>query len=649
LSSAKTTRAAQPARKNASTDGALSRSRYALFLAITVLAPFLILAAIEVTIRVANPGGGLPLFVDAQFVNGDYLVANPRIGSRWFAGVEKPPAAAPELFARQKPANGFRVFVLGESAAAGFPYPRNVTFSRLVRDALRDALPNDSVEVANLAIAATNSFAMLDIAKEVAEQHPDAVLIYAGHNEYYGALGAASRINVPGGAAIERLYLKLLRLRTVLALRNLFVALRSSGKTSDPSLEAASLMEVLARDRQVPLGSPLYGRGIKQFEDNLDAIIHVFERNRVPVFVASVASNLRDQPPFAADANARAGGADSVFQLARATLGRGDTTQALKLYSSARDMDVVRFRAPGTFNEVIQRVAARNGATYVPVAEAFAAASPGRIPGANLFLEHVHPTREGQALIGQVFFDALLKGNLFGNGADTSRVRPWIEYVRDQAVTPFDERIAFHTTRTLTLRWPFVPVTRQVDYRGTYVPTDLLDSLAFAVSRGDRWEVAKLNLAAAYEKRHQYDSAAAEYAGLARDAPLLEEPNRLLARALALAGRSSQADTALRKAGIAPTAQSLAALARIAAQRRNIPEAISLYQRSLALEPKQPDALYQLSLTYGLARDLPNAQKTAIQLARVAPDYPGLPELLSTLGLGRQPAARSPAPKGSKR
>jgi lysophospholipase L1-like esterase len=620
-----------------------------LFLAITVLAPFLLLAAIELALRVANPGGGLPLFVDAQFVNGEYLVANPRIGSRWFAGVEKPPAAAPELFAKQKPANGFRVFVLGESAAAGFPYPRNVMFSRLVRDALRDALPNDSVEVVNLAIAATNSFAMLDIANEVAEQHPDAVLIYAGHNEYYGALGAASRVNVPGGAAVERLYLKLLRLRIVLALRNLFASLRSPGKTSDASLEAASLMEVLARDREVPLGSPLYERGVTQFEQNLDAIIHAFERNRVPVFVASVASNLRDQPPFAADANARAGGADSVFQLARATLGRGDTTQAEKLFSSARDMDVVRFRAPGTFNEVIQRVAARNGAMYVPVAEAFAAASPGRIPGANLFLEHVHPTREGQALIGHVFFESVLKGSLLGNGADTSRVRQWNEYVRSEAMTPLDERIAFHTVRTLTLRWPFVPVARQVDYRGTYVPTDLLDSLAFAVSRGGRWEVAKVELAAAYEKRQQYDSAAAEYAGLARDAPLLEEPHRLLARALALAGHSSQADTALRKAGIAPTAQSLAALARIAAQRRNIPEAISLYQRSLALQPKQPDALYQLSLTYGLARDLPNAQKTAIQLARVAPDYPGLPELLSTLGLGRQPGARSPAPKGFRR
>lgn len=615
----------------------MPRGRYLSFLAITLLAPFLILGVIEGVLRLVNPRGGLPLFVDARFVNGDYLIANPRVGSRWFAGNERPPAPAPELFARQKPENAFRVFVLGESAAAGFPYPRNVTFSRLIQDALRDALSNDSVEVVNLAVAATNSFTMLDVANEIADQRPDAVLIYAGHNEYYGALGAASRVGVPGGPVVVRSYLKLLRLRTVLALRSAFVSVGNRGSPSDSGLEEASLMEVLARDRQVPFGSPSYERGLTQFESNLEAIVRVFDRKHIPVLVASVASNLRDQPPFAADANSRPGEADSVFQLARAAIGRGDTTEAQRLFARARDMDVVRFRAPGAFNEVIRRVTARTGATYVPVAEAFAAASPGGVPGANLFLEHVHPTREGQALIGRVFFDTFVSRRLLGNGFDSSRVRSWNEYVRNEALTPLDERIAFHTVRTLTLRWPFVPVARQVDYRGTYVPVDLLDSLAFAVSRGgERWEVAKLRLAAAYEKRGQHDSAAAEYAGLARDAPLAEEPRRLQSRALALAGGSGAAAGASLKAGATnASAQELAALGRRAAQRRDIPEAVALYQRSLALQPDQPDVLYQLSLTYGLSRDLPNAQKAALRLAQVAPNYPGLAELLSTLGLRR--------------
>ncbi|MFN2603933.1 MAG: GDSL-type esterase/lipase family protein [Gemmatimonadaceae bacterium] len=539
------------------------------------------------------------------------------------------------MFSEQKPERAFRIFVLGESTTAGFPYPRNVTFSRLLRDVLRDVLPGDSVEVINLGIAAINTFAMLDMAKEVANQHPDAILIYAGHNEYYGALGAASRVSFPGGTPIVRLYLHLLHLRSVLALRNAIAAVMRRSHPAKGDLEEASLMEVLARDQQVPLKSPRYNEGVRQFESNLESIADVFKRKGIPVLIGSLASNLRDQPPFAADANSRRGAADSAYEAARGDLSRGDTIAAKYLFSRARDLDVIRFRAPSEFNQIIRQVCVRTGATYVPVAEAFAAGSPGGIPGSNLFLEHVHPTRAGQALIGQVFFQSLLGAKLL-RAVDTTRLRSWDEYARGTDLTPFDERIAFHITRTLTLRWPFVPVARQVDYRGQYVPVSLLDSLAFAVSRGARWPTAKLQLGADYERRKQFDSAAAEYAGLARDAPLLDEPWLLIARSLGEAGRTHEAEAALRRSvAIRPTAPALAVLGTRAAQRRDIPEAISFFRQSLALDPAQPRVLYQLSLAYGMSRDIVNARDAALRLAQIEPNYPGLAGLLSALGLQR--------------
>lgn len=610
-----------------------TRRRYVLFLAITLLVPVLVIGIIEGALRVARPDGGLPLFVQARIVNGNYLVANQRVGERWFAGIANPPNPAPEMFAAEKPVGAFRVFVLGESATAGFPYPRNVMFSRLLRDALRDVLPGDSVEVVNLGIAATNSFAMLDMANDVAAQHPDAVLIYAGHNEYYGALGTASRVSVPGGVGVVRLYLRLLRLRTVLALRNGIAAIRRR-PASQSDVEAASLMEVLGRDRTIPLNSPAYREGVRQFEANLDAISKVFKQNGIPVLIGSLASNLRDQAPFAAQANSSPGGALSAFDSARAALGRSDSLLAKKLFTRARDLDVVRFRAPSEFNQVIKRVCARTGAVYVPVAETFAAVSPGGIPGSNIFLEHVHPTRDGQALIGRVFFESLVRTGLAGRNVDTTRLRSWNDYARGMDLTPLDERIAFHITRTLQARWPFVPVAQQVDYRGLYTPKDLLDSLAFAVSGGARWEIAKVRLGADYERRNQFDSAAAEYAGLARDAPLEDEPWLLIARALGRAGREDEAEAALRRAvAIRPSAPALRVLAVRAAQRRDIPLAIADFRQSLALDPAQPDVLYQLALTYGMSRDLPGARDAALRLAQIAPSYPGLAQLLATLGL----------------
>ena len=527
--------------------------------------------------------------------------------------------------------------MLGESAAAGFPYPRNAEFSRLLGDVLRDALPGDSVEVINLAIAATNSFAVLDMAKEVAAQHPDAVLIYAGHNEYYGVLGVASRVAIPGGVTAVRLYLRLLRLRSVLALRNGIARVMSHGKEQNGDPEAASLMEVLARDRQIPLGAGRYEMGVHQFESNLDATCRLFKREGVPVFVGSIASNLKDQPPFAANANASPGSADSVFAAARTAFAAGDSVRADSLFTRARDLDVVRFRAPSEFNRIIRRVTASTGATYVPVAEAFAATSPGGIPGSNLFLEHVHPTSAGQALIGRVFFESLLHSGTLGRQADTTRLRPWEAYARGTDLTPFDERIAYHTTQTLKSRWPFVPVSEQVDYRGKYVPANLLDSLAFAVAAGARWELAKFQLGEDYERRMQFDSAVAEYAGLARDAPLTNEPWLFVARALGRAGKMGEAESALKRAvAIRPTPTALNVLGTRAAQLRDLPAAIAYFERSLTLDPAQPQALYELSLAYAMSRKIEAARETALRLSRVAPNYPRLPELLRALQFAQQ-------------
>jgi tetratricopeptide (TPR) repeat protein len=611
----------------------LSRRRYALLLGVTLALPLLVLGGIEVALRLANPNDGLPLFIRAPAVKGDYLVANRSVGERWFSGIDNPPAPAHEAFAREKPKRGFRVFVMGESAAAGFPYPRNVEFSRLLADVLRDVLPRDSVEVINLAIAATNSFALLDMAEEVAAQRPDAVLIYAGHNEYYGALGAASRVTVPGGVTAVRLYMRLLRLRLVLALRN-GIARVVSRKKPDSDLEAASLMEILARDRQIPLGGSRYEAGAHQFESNLDAICRLFKRKGIPIFVGSLASNLRDQPPFAADANAAPGSADSTFAAGRAAFVAGDSALADGLFTRAKDLDVVRFRAPSEFNRIIRRVSTRTGAVYVPVAEAFAAASPGGAPGSNIFLEHVHPTRAGQTLLGRLFFESLLGSGLLRKQADTTRLRSWNDYSRGTELTPFDERIAYHTTQTLKSRWPFVPVSQQIDYRGQYTPTSLLDSLAFGVSAGARWELAKLRLGGDYERRMQFDSAVAEYAGLARDAPFNSEPWLLTARALGRAGRTAEAETALGRAvAIRPTPAALNVLGTRAAQKREPLRAISYFEQSLALEPAQPEILYQLTLSYGVTRNLAAARETALRLARIAPGYPRLPELLRILGL----------------
>jgi lysophospholipase L1-like esterase len=497
---------------------------------------------------------------------------------------------------------------------------------------LRDVLSEDSVEVVNLGIAATNTYALVDMAREIRAQAPDAVVIYAGHNEYYGALGAASTENVVASApALKRLYLRMLHSRLVLALRN---ALQRARPAGSGDAEAASLMETLARNRDITLDGEIYRRGVRQFEGNLTRVVETFRDAGVPVFIGSLASNLRDQPPLAARANRGPTRAEGVYLAARRALGSGDATLAPLLFARARDLDVVRFRAPTEFNLVIDRVAKKTGARYVPIAETAAREAPGGVPGREFFLEHVHPNRAGYATIGRVLFESMRDAGFGGRPAQLGRLRSFEEYRAGMELTAFDERIVRHTVRTLTSRWPFVPANRRGDYRSIYEPSDLFDSLAFEVSRGASWETGKLRLAAEYERQGQFQLAAGEYRGLVRDAPLFEEPLRLLARALLAAGMEREAEAALERAiRLRPTTSAANALAGIALRRRDLRRGIALLRLSLSLQPNQPQTLYQLSLAYGLADDRGNARSTALRLRDLAPGFPGLAEWLQSLGV----------------
>lgn len=599
--------------------------------------PLLLLVAVEAVLRLFWQGGALPLFTTVNADAGAFRVANPRVGERWFFGEEHPPSPIADPFAITRPPKTLRFFVLGESTTAGFPFPRNVTFSRLLRDVLRDVLPADSIEVVNMGVAATNSFTMLDMADEIIAQRPSAVLIYAGHNEYYGAFGAASRQGGVGGPRLARATLWLEHSRVVMALRRgiEWTRRRFAGRDTS-SAHAASFMETLARDQSIALGDATYDRGVRQFDDNLHALLTRFRDAGVPVFIGSLTSNVRDQAPFVSAVNDRPGGARAVYADAERALAAGDTTHARQLFTRARDLDVVRFRAPSAFNDVIRRTAASSGAVYVPVAEVFERASPAGIPGHELFLEHVHPTRRGYVLLAQSFFDALRSDRRFGGAMQQDRLRSWDAYDAGMDLTPFDERVAEHMLHTLQSRWPFVSARDQRDYRATYRPTGLLDSLAFDVSRGATWSTAKLDLARDYERRGFPDSAAAEYRGLARDAPIFAEPWRLLGQALLESKRPAEAEAPLSRAfALRPTAPLAKTLGMLALDRRDLQAGANYLQRSLALDPTQPPVLYQLSLTYGLLRDLPNARRMAIRLARLDPAYPGLAGWMATLGLSR--------------
>jgi hypothetical protein len=159
--------------------------------------PFLFLALVELILRWCDYGYDPHLFIT---YHGDahYLVFNPDAGKRYFSDQLLATTGNQEPFLRKKEDGTLRIFVLGESTTIGYPYFHNGSAHRWLQYRLMRTFPGKKLEVINVSLTAVNSYTVYGFAKEVVDYEPDAVLIYCGHNEYYGALGVGSTNKIGG-------------------------------------------------------------------------------------------------------------------------------------------------------------------------------------------------------------------------------------------------------------------------------------------------------------------------------------------------------------------------------------------------------------------------------------------------------------------
>src|SRR5579872_6562708 len=185
-----------------------------LFRIIVILLPFLLLLALEGALRLFHYGYDTSLFIEAPG-NGDYLVLNPTASRRYFTDAGNATTGNREPFRKVKEAGTLRIFVLGESTTIGYPYFHNGSFHRWLQYRLNRSFPDKKLEIVNLSLTAVNSYTVLGFARDLVRYEPDAVLIYTGHNEYYGALGVGSTNRLGGSPWLVETLLWLRQLRCV--------------------------------------------------------------------------------------------------------------------------------------------------------------------------------------------------------------------------------------------------------------------------------------------------------------------------------------------------------------------------------------------------------------------------------------------------
>jgi tetratricopeptide (TPR) repeat protein len=432
-----------------------SRLRQWLFrLIAVVVVPAIFLTLLELGLRVFGFGHPTSFFVERPGPNlGETVHAeNVEFGKLYFPpGLVKVPLTL-SMPTASKSDRTYRIFVLGESAAQGFPDP-SASFARVLEAMLRSAFPETRFEVYDTAVTAINSHVIRAIAKECAGYQPDLFVVFMGNNEVVGPFGAAGTLGAytPSlGVVRTSLTVKRTRVGQLLGLVKKQFASDSGPKSWDG-------MAMFQKSR-LTADDPRLDEMLANFRGNLNDVIAAGTDAGAEVVVCTVPVNLRDSAPFASEHRSgldatelgqweafynegirlEAAGqhveaikqyvtaaaiddrfAELQFRLARCCAKHDKPDAARAYYLAARDLDALRFRSDTRINETIRDVDGSRPKVHLVDAEReFQSLSPDGVPGHEFFLEHVHMNFHGNHAVAAAIYRTLthLNSPLLRNG-----------------------------------------------------------------------------------------------------------------------------------------------------------------------------------------------------------------------------------------
>ena len=392
------------------------------------------LGLLEVGLRLGGYGDPAVLLLPAPG-DTEYLSVN-----RSFADVYLPPSLEqtlkPGYIRKQKTEKTYRIFVLGASAAVGFP-DYTTGFSRKLDVMLRHSFRDLEIEVVNFATAAINSHVVFDIAKHSVAFEPDLFLVYLGNNEVIGPFGPTGKITL----SIDNIHL----VRAIGIARHLRVSqwLSSLMPDSSSGREWRGMQTFL--DNPLRHSDPRLEAVYANFRQNLTDIRRITLASGAKIVFSSVVSNTEDFAPLASEhrpditqaelaqwqrhfqkgslkllrGDFRASiielksamklddeHAELHFKLGTAYLASGDRELAREHLTRARDLDTLKFRADSRINTIIKDVASTDKTGRVHYVDPTSFTSDG-MPGFDVFLEHVHFNSTGNDLLAAIFFETV--------------------------------------------------------------------------------------------------------------------------------------------------------------------------------------------------------------------------------------------------
>ncbi len=249
------------------------RLRHIIFSLLPVTALLLLFVLAEVGLRVFSPRPPDALADTVSFDGIIWYQTNRTFLRKYFpAKTPLVPEFKTTLFRKEKTQNTFRIICLGESSMFGTPYDMNANIPGLVRKQLRRIYPGKEIEVVNLGASAINTNVIRDLAPELLAYQPDLILVYTGHNEFYGPDGVGASFLERHSSWMTRLKYAAREFRLMQLLQEWLGGSGGGGQKG----ETPNLMHQVSQGSLVALDSDETHRIVMLFEENLRAILQTF-------------------------------------------------------------------------------------------------------------------------------------------------------------------------------------------------------------------------------------------------------------------------------------------------------------------------------------------------------------------------------------
>ena len=387
----------------------------------------------------------VPHFVERRAEDGTVLVETASNKLRLFHR---------QSFARDKGDGVSRVFCLGGSTTYGRPYGDATSFCGWLRELLAAADPSRRYQVINAGGISYASYRVAALMEELLRYRPDLFIVYTGHNEFLERRTYGRLLAYP--PAVRGLGALASRTRLFTAARS---ALESRRQPADREPAAGAVLDADVRTLlDASVGPDAYHRDdalraqvLAHYRFSLARMAEMARAAGAALVMVTPASNLRHCSPFKSEAaadldqaerrrlealldaaeEAAAGGrwdealasleeasalddrhAHAHYHRGRALDALGRHAEAREAFERARDEDVCPLRALGPMPGIVAEVARERGVPLVDFAAVVEERSRQGIPGEDLFLDHVHPTIEGNRVLALEILETLRREGL---------------------------------------------------------------------------------------------------------------------------------------------------------------------------------------------------------------------------------------------